>query len=209
MQRRRIVIASKNSNKIKEISYMLSDVNMELIPQSYYTHQSIKENRLSFVENAILKARFASKISGLPALADDSGLIIPSILNEPGIFSARYSKEKISNTDKLLSFLSEKNINYLYGFYYCVVCLVFYENDPLPIISSGKLAGTIINKKKGSYGFGYDSCFYLKKYGMTISEIDPLKKNQISHRSKAIYKLKRNHNFLISLQNLSSFSFSK
>ena len=190
-KKKKIIIASGNKNKIKEISYILSKLNLNTIPQSYYEINSIQENRISFVENAILKARYASKIANLPALSDDSGLIIPKFHNEPGIYSSRYSHSNISNIDRLIHFLNEKKISYIYGFYYCVISMVFYEMDPLPIVVSGKMEGLIINKKKGSNGFGYDSCFFLNKYGLTVGEIDMIKKNKISHRAKAIYKLKK------------------
>ena len=193
MKKTRIVIASSNKNKVKEISYMLSDLNFDIIPQNFYGIKSIKENRISFVENAILKARHASKITGLPALSDDSGLIIPKMKNEPGIYSARYSKQSINNIDKLILFLKRNNMNRIYAFYYCAIAFVFYEMDPTPIICIGKMEGDILNKKKGLNGFGYDSCFFLKEYCKTMGELNTIKKNSISHRAKAIYQLKRKY----------------
>ena len=188
--KKKLVLATNNKNKVKEINHILSDTNLKLIPQTYYNVSSVKENGNSFVENALLKARHASSISKLSALGDDSGLVIPSIKNEPGLYSSRYSKINVSNINKLISFLKKKKFNYIPAFYYCSIAIVFYEKDPIPIISCGKLDGFIINKKIGINGFGYDQCFFIKKHNCTIAELDIITKNKISHRAKALYSLK-------------------
>ena len=175
---------------------MLSDLDFNIVPQSYYKLKSVKEEKVSFLENSILKARYASKMTGLPALSDDSGLVIPSLKNEPGLYSSRYSKSGIENISKLLLFMNDSKIKYVNAFYYCAIALVFFEMDPIPVISTGKLEGHIINKRKGKNGFGYDSCFFLKKYGLTMAELDTVKKNKISHRAKAVYKLKKKYKHL-------------
>ncbi len=181
-----IVLASQNAGKLKELNKTLSPLEVKLVPQSDYTNDSIEETGLSFIENAIIKARFAAKVSGLSAIADDSGLVVPALNGQPGIYSARFAGPRASDDDNMQKLLEElQSHSKPQAYFYCVMVYIRSETDPCPLVSSGQMHGEIISEKKGLHGFGYDPIFYLEPYQCTAAELQPDIKNKISHRAKA------------------------
>jgi len=187
---KKLVIASGNKGKLREIQHMLAPLNIEVIPQSELNVTECEEPFCTFIENALAKARHASKLTGLPALADDSGLCVDVLQGAPGVISARYAGEPKSderNNQKLLAVLgAEKNRE---AHFYCVMVLVRYENDPEPLIAEGQWAGEILNEYRGNDGFGYDPLFLDAKTGKTVAELPLEIKSRISHRGHAMTKL--------------------
>lgn len=187
-----IVLATSNAGKIMELQAILSP--LQCISQTSLGIQSIEETGLSFVENALLKARHASKMSQKPALADDSGLIVKALQGKPGIYSARYAKEYASDLDNinyLLQNMQHIPTNKRQAWFYCAIVMVEHENDPTPIIACGQLAGMITDKPSGTHGFGYDPVFYLPSQQCTMAELPASIKNTISHRAKALSELRQ------------------
>lgn len=186
----KLVIATGNQGKLREISHLLSPLNLEIIPQSALNVPECDEPFCTFIENALAKARHASKITGLPALADDSGLCVDALQGAPGVLSARYAGEPKSdeaNNQKLLAVLgNEKN---RHAHFYCVMVLVRSENDPEPLIAEGQWHGEILNEYRGNDGFGYDPLFLDDKTGKTVAELPLEIKSRISHRGHAMAKL--------------------
>jgi XTP/dITP diphosphohydrolase len=186
----KLVIASNNPGKLREIGHLLEPLGIEVLPQSAFNIAEADEPHCTFVENALAKARHASKCSGLPALADDSGICADALHGEPGIHSARYAGEPKSderNNQKLVEALSnQSNRN---AHYYCVIVLVRHADDPQPIIADGAWHGEIIAQPRGSGGFGYDPYFYLPQLGKTSAELPLEQKNRISHRGQALARL--------------------
>jgi XTP/dITP diphosphohydrolase len=182
-----VVIASGNTGKIQEFEAILKD--FDLVSQSEFNTIEAVENGLSFVENAIIKARNAAKFSNLPAIADDSGLVVDSLGGEPGIFSARYSngndKDNIKKLLKNMAGVKNRSARF-----YCVIVFVKNENDPAPIIATGSWEGEILEGEIGTNGFGYDSVFFVPEKNCSSAELSSAEKNQISHRAKALQKLK-------------------
>jgi len=187
---RKLVIASNNPGKLREIGHLLEPLGIEVLPQSAFNIAEADEPHCTFVENALAKARHASKCSGLPALADDSGICAEALHGEPGIDSARYAGEPKSderNNQKLVEALSnQSNRN---AHYYCVIVLVRHADDPQPIIADGAWHGEIIAQPRGSGGFGYDPYFYLPQLGKASAELPLEQKNRISHRGQALARL--------------------
>lgn len=184
---KKIVLASNNLGKLKEFYQILSPLGLELHSQSEFQVPDSPEPFFTFVENALIKARHAAKLTGLPAIADDSGLCVPALNGAPGVFSARYAGEPKSderNNLKLVLDLSQYKDKSAY--YYCVLVYVRSENDPQPIIADGSFHGEIISEPRGKEGFGYDPYFYLKDLDKTVAELDPTQKNQLSHRGQAL-----------------------
>jgi XTP/dITP diphosphohydrolase len=179
----KIVLASNNQGKLQEIQAILPE--FELIPQIKLGVPEAVENKFTFIENSIIKARNAAKYTNLPAIADDSGLVIPALGGEPGINSARYSggNDK-DNIDKVLQKM--QNITQREAYFYCAIVYVNYYLDPAPIIALGKWQGKIDTKIRGKNGFGYDPIFYLPQYGKTSAELSREEKNKISHRRLAL-----------------------
>lgn len=186
----KLVIASNNPGKLREIGQLLEPLGIEVLPQSAFDIAEADEPHCTFVENALAKARHASKCSGLPALADDSGICADALHGEPGIHSARYAGEPRSddrNNQKLVAALSNhSNCN---AHYYCVIVLVRHADDPQPIIADGAWHGEIIAQPRGSGGFGYDPYFYLPQLDKTSAELPLEQKNRISHRGQALARL--------------------
>ncbi len=186
----KLVIASNNPGKLREIGHLLEPLGIKVLPQSAFNVTEADEPHCTFVENALAKARHASRCTGLPALADDSGICADALHGEPGIHSARYAGEPRSderNNQKLVEVLTnQSNRN---AHYYCVIVLVRHADDPQPIIADGAWHGEIILQPRGSDGFGYDPYFYLPQLGKTSAELPLKQKNQISHRSKALTRL--------------------
>ncbi|MGQ3892802.1 RdgB/HAM1 family non-canonical purine NTP pyrophosphatase [Legionella sp. CNM-4043-24] len=186
-----IILATGNAGKIAELEAILAPAHC--ISQSSLGIDSVEETGLSFVENALLKARHASRISNRPALADDSGLAVLALQGEPGIYSARYAGPDASDEDnitRLLDRLSQTADDQRQAYFYCAIALVQHANDPTPLIACGKVHGSITRKPSGSHGFGYDPVFYLPELGCTMAELATDVKNTLSHRARALQQLK-------------------
>ncbi len=187
---RKLVIASNNPGKLREIGHLLEPLGLEVLPQSVFDISEADEPYCTFIENALAKARHASRCSGLPALADDSGICVNVLNGQPGIHSARYAGEPKSderNNQKLIEALTHQSDHNAH--YYCVMTLVRHVDDPQPIIADGSWHGQIIPQPRGSGGFGYDPHFYLPELGVTSAELPLEQKNKISHRSQALIRL--------------------
>lgn len=186
----KLVIASGNKGKLREINALLSPLAIEVLPQSSFDVPETSEPFGTFVENALLKARHASQHTGLPALADDSGICVNALNGNPGVQSARFAGEPRSdarNNQKLIETLQDEADKNAY--YYCIIVLVRHPDDPQPIIVDGAWHGEIILQPKGEGGFGYDPYFCLPELGKTAAELPAEQKNTISHRGKALAKL--------------------
>jgi XTP/dITP diphosphohydrolase len=187
-----VVLASSNAGKIKELQDMLADLGVIIIPQQSLSIPDIEETGLCFVENAILKARNASLLSGKPAIADDSGLEVDLLDGQPGIYSARFGGEEAtdsSNNQKLLDMLGDSPLEKRSARYQCVIVYMRHAKDPTPIICQGSWEGHIALEPRGEGGFGYDPLFYLKDHDCHAAEMDKTHKNHISHRGKATAQL--------------------
>lgn len=186
-----IILASSNPGKLKELNALLHPIYC--INQDSLGIISPPETGVTFLENALIKARHASQESSKPALADDSGLVVPFLNGEPGIYSARYAGEHASDTTNcniLLGNLDNTSESQRKAFFYCAIVLVRYPLDPTPLIAFGQINGLITQQAQGKNGFGYDPLFYLTDYGCTMAELAPDVKNTISHRAKALQQLK-------------------
>ena len=186
----KLVIASNNQGKLSEINALLAPLSIEVIPQSDFNAGEIDEPHGTFVENALAKARHASRCSGLPTLADDSGICVSALNGAPGVNSARYAGEPKSderNNLKLIEAL--KNNSDRRAYYYCVIVLVRHADDPQPIIVDGSWYGEIIDQPRGEGGFGYDPYFFVSEFGKTSAELSAEQKNLISHRGQALTHL--------------------
>ena len=186
----KLVIASNNAGKIAEISTLLAPLAIEVLSQSAFNVSEIAEPFVTFVENALAKARHASRCSGLPALGDDSGICVAALNGAPGVHSARYAGEPKSdarNNLKLIELLQNQTDRR--AFYYCVIVLVRHADDPQPIIVDGSWHGEVIAQPSGEGGFGYDPYFYLPKFDKTAAELTVEQKNKISHRGQALAHL--------------------
>lgn len=187
-----LIIATNNSGKLAELTALLYPI--ECIPQSVFRIESIPEDKISFVENALLKARHASYIGKKPALADDSGLVVPALNGEPGIFSARYAGEEANDQDNIALLLEKlKGIPTAQwqAYFYCAIVIVQHPYDPTPIIACGRIDGQITDSPLGLYGFGYDPVFYLPNHQCTMSQLPIVVKNTISHRAVALQQLRQ------------------
>ena len=186
----KLVIASANPGKLREIQALLAALKISVVSQSELGLSEAEEPHFTFVENALAKARHASHLSGLPALADDSGICVDALNGEPGVHSARYAGEPKSdarNNEKLIRELANKtNRN---AHYYCVLALTRHANDSEPMIAEGIWHGEITATPRGENGFGYDPYFFLRALGKTSAELDPDHKNRISHRGQALDQL--------------------
>lgn len=187
-----IVLATGNKGKVKELSELLSASNVSIVPQSEFDVPDVPETGTTFVENAIIKARHASKITGLPAIADDSGLEVDALKGAPGVISARYSginATDASNNTKLLEELTGVAPNKRTARFHCVLVYMRHSDDPTPIICHGVWDGSILEKPQGEQGFGYDPLFWVEQYQQSSAELTREIKNQLSHRGKALAKL--------------------
>ena len=188
----KIVIATNNEKKLNEIEAILKDLNIQAIPQSHLKIGESEEPFNTFIENALIKARYASEKTGLPAIADDSGLCVDILGGEPGIYSARFSgspKSDENNNLKLLEVLKDKNKRKAH--YYCAIVFIKSPNDPQPIIAEGIWQGEILEIPRGKNGFGYDSIFLDYKTDLSAAELSANIKNKISHRGQALQKIKQ------------------
>ena len=188
----RIVVATGNRGKLAELSRLLAPTGIELCAQSDAGIEPPEETGLTFIENALLKARHASAGTGLPALADDSGLAVDALGGAPGIYSARYAGENAddaANNRKLLESLSGVAPEARTARYHCALVLLRHPADPLPLVCSASWEGLILSEPRGTGGFGYDPLFLVPSLGLTAAELDPVLKNQLSHRGRALQML--------------------
>ena len=188
----RIVVATGNRGKLAELSRLLAPTGIELCAQSDAGIEPPEETGLTFIENALLKARHASAGTGLPALADDSGLAVDALGGAPGIYSARYAGENAddaANNRKLLQSLADVPPDARTARYHCALVLLRHAEDPLPLVCSASWEGVILDAPRGMGGFGYDPLFFLPSLGLTAAELDPLRKNELSHRGRALQML--------------------
>jgi XTP/dITP diphosphohydrolase len=186
----KLVLATNNAGKVKEFQALLAPLSFEVIPQGALGIPAAEEPHHTFVENALAKARHASSASGLPALADDSGICAHALGNRPGVHSARYAGEHandLANNQKLISELSNQSDRSAH--YVCALVLVNSADDPNPLIVEASWHGVIVDEAKGMNGFGYDPHFFLPELNLTAAELDPTQKNLISHRGQALRKL--------------------
>ena len=187
-----LVLASNNAGKLKEFGALLAPLGFEVHQQSDFNVPEAEEPHPTFVENALAKARHASKLTGLPALADDSGICANALGGAPGVLSARYAGEPKSdarNNQKLIADLgghADKS-----AYYYCVLVFVRHADDPQPVIAEGRWDGEVIAEARGAGGFGYDPHFRLPALGRTAAELSPEEKNRVSHRGQALRELIR------------------
>lgn len=187
---KQLVLASNNAKKMKELNALLAPLGYEVIPQSQLGIPEAEEPYCTFIENALAKARHAAAHSGLPALADDSGLCVTALGGAPGVTSARYAGEPKSdarNNEKLLSHLADEANRKAH--FYCVLVLVRSATDPQPIIAEGEWHGEILTDQRGVDGFGYDPLFFVPEFNKTAAELDATTKNRASHRGQAMQKL--------------------
>lgn len=199
----KVVLASNNAGKLAELQALLGQSDFEVLPQSHFSVPDIEETGLTFVENAILKARNACSHTGLPAIADDSGIEVDALFGQPGIFSARFASNWQSqpvtdalNNQYLLHKMQEVEATDRSARYQCILVYLRHAADPTPIICHGSWEGRILTEEAGSNGFGYDPLFYVPEYNCSSAELDPAVKNKISHRGKALQQL------LLALQQL-------
>ncbi|WP_417595935.1 RdgB/HAM1 family non-canonical purine NTP pyrophosphatase [Oceanospirillum sp.] len=188
----KLVLASGNKGKLKEFGEVLAPLGFEVVPQSEYNVPEVDETGLTFIENALLKAREASRISGQPAMADDSGIEVDALNGAPGIYSARFSGEGATdakNNAKLLEELQGLPQSKRTARYWCVLVYLRHANDPTPIIAQGSWEGRILEAPEGEGGFGYDPLFYIENLNCTAASMEPEEKNKHSHRGKATLDL--------------------
>lgn len=187
---KRLVLASSNPGKIREFRELLAPLELEVVPQGELGVTEAEEPHATFVENALAKARHASRHARLPALADDSGICVAALDGEPGVHSARFAGEPKSdarNNEKLVAALAGKLDRRAH--YYCVIVLVRHAEDPEPLIAEGRWHGEVVATPRGAGGFGYDAHFLLPDLGRTAAELSPEEKHAISHRGKALRRL--------------------
>jgi XTP/dITP diphosphohydrolase len=187
---KRLVLASNNTGKLREFAQLFAPLGIELLPQSAFNVGEAEEPHLTFVENALAKARHCAQATGLPALADDSGICVTALNGAPGVYSARYAGEPKSdarNNDKLLVELAGKPDRRAH--YVCVLALCHSTDDPQPLLAEGEWHGEILTAPRGMGGFGYDPFFFVPTHGCTAAELDAAEKNRISHRGIALQKL--------------------
>jgi len=195
---KQLVVASSNPGKLRELSELLAPLGIGIIPQAQLGIADAEEPHVTFVENALAKARHASRQARLPALADDSGICVAALGGEPGVHSARFAggpaacdlgrqEQDERNNRKLIALLRDQQERHAH--YACVMVLVHHADDPEPVIAEGRWLGEVIDTPRGTNGFGYDPYFYLPELGKTAAELDAEQKNVLSHRGKALRRL--------------------
>lgn len=184
------VLASNNAGKLREFEQLFSKLGLEVLPQAQFGVEDADETGLSFIENALIKARHASQKTNKPAMADDSGLVVPALNGAPGIYSARYSgKGDAANNEKLLRALDGVEGAARSAFYVAVIALVEHANDPMPIIAEGRWYGRIAETPAGDGGFGYDPLFIPDGFDITAAQMARDEKQSLSHRALALNAL--------------------
>lgn len=188
----KLVLASGNQGKLREFQAIFAGHGIQVEPQSQYHVEDAEETGLTFVENAIIKARHASEKTGLPALADDSGLEVDALDGQPGIYSARFSGDNAtdaSNNARLLDMLKDISDEKRTARFHCVLVLMRHAKDPTPVIFHGQWEGTILHQPSGTNGFGYDPLFFATDQQQVSAELPPEVKNRVSHRGQAVAQL--------------------
>jgi XTP/dITP diphosphohydrolase len=186
----KLVLASNNPGKLREFAALFAPYHIEVLPQSAFDVPEAEEPHVTFIENALAKARHTSRLTGLPAMSDDSGLCVEALGGAPGVYSARYAGEPKSderNNDKLLADLADATDRRAH--YYCVLVLVRHADDPQPLIAEGEWHGEILRERRGAGGFGYDPLFFVPSLNCASAELAPEVKNAISHRYLAFRRL--------------------
>jgi len=188
----KIVLASHNEGKLQEFREIFYNTNITMLPFSDYCHEGVEETGLTFIENAILKARYGCEKTGLSCIADDSGIVVPALNGAPGIYSARYAGthgDMQANLEKLLMEMRGVPDEQRQAYFQCV--LVFMENatDPSPIVAEGRWHGIITHQRQGEQGHGYDPILYLSEKKCTVAELESSEKNSLSHRGVAMKQL--------------------
>jgi XTP/dITP diphosphohydrolase len=189
----KLVLASSNHGKLEEIRELLKDTGIELVAQSDLGVEDAEETGTTFVENALIKARHATRATGLPALADDSGICVDVLHGAPGLYSARYAGQHgdaARNIDKLLDALKDTPNSERGAHFYCVLVVLRHADDPQPLIVEGQWSGTILHARRGSGGHGYDPVFFDPTHGQSAAEMELGLKNRLSHRGQALAMLR-------------------
>ncbi|NOI59303.1 XTP/dITP diphosphatase [Vibrio coralliilyticus] len=192
MNAQKIVLATGNQGKVREMADLLADFGFDVVAQSEFNVSEVAETGTTFIENAIIKARHAAKETGLAAIADDSGLEVDFLKGAPGIYSARYAGEGASdqqNLEKLLDAMQGVPKEQRTARFHCVLVLMRHELDPTPIVCHGKWEGRILTEAQGDNGFGYDPVFFVPEDNCASAELEPTRKKQLSHRGKALKQL--------------------
>ena len=190
----KLVLASSNPGKLEELRSLLADNGIELIAQSDLGVEDAEETGTTFIENALIKARHATRITGLPALADDSGICVDALNGAPGLYSARYAGEHGNasrNIDKLLEAMQQVPDQERGAHFYCVLVLLRHADDPQPLIVEGQWNGSILRERRGAGGHGYDPVFFDPVHGQSAAEMELEFKNRLSHRGQALAHLKQ------------------
>lgn len=188
--KQKIVLATGNPGKVKEFARLLEDFPFDVVPQSEFAVSEADETGTTFVENAIIKARHAAEVTGLPAIADDSGLAVDALGGAPGVYSSRYAGMDASdeqNVDKLLNALESVDENNRQARFLCVIVFMRSAQDPTPLICQGEWHGHISRTRRGESGFGYDPVFWVSSQNLTSAQLAPEVKNRLSHRGKAMH----------------------
>lgn len=188
----KLVLASGNQGKLRELAHMLEPLGLDVLSQADFDVEPVDETGLTFVENALLKAREACRVSGLPALGDDSGLVVDALYGRPGIYSSRFAGDEASdeaNNEKLLAELDGLPLERRTAHFHCCLVLLQHETDPAPIVVEGIWHGHILDEPRGDHGFGYDPLFHDRRLGATAAELPMEEKARVSHRGKALAKL--------------------
>ena len=188
----KVVLATGNAGKVRELASLLEDFGLDIVAQTELGVDSAEETGLTFIEHAILKARHAAQITGLPAIADDSGLIVDALGGAPGLYSARYAgspTDDAANNAKLLHDLRDVPAARRTARFFAVIVLLRHATDPQPLICEGRWEGVILDAPRGSNGFGYNPVFLDPAHGLTAAEMEPALKNTLSHRARALQQL--------------------
>ena len=189
---KQLVLATGNAGKVKEIMGMLQPLGWQVTPQTEFFASEVEETGLSFIENAILKARYACAQTGLPAMADDSGIEVSAMQGRPGIYSSRYAGPDANDQDniqKMLSEMMDVPEGQRQASFYCAMAFCRHEHDPTPLIALGQWQGEILRTPVGAGGFGYDPIFFVPDLGLSSAELSKAQKSQISHRALALRAL--------------------
>lgn len=189
---KKIVLATGNQGKVREMADLLADFGFDVVAQSEFNVSEVAETGTTFIENAIIKARHAAKETGLPAIADDSGLEVDALDGAPGVYSARYAGEHATdqqNLTKLLDAMKDVPEAQRTARFHCVLVLMRHENDPTPLVCHGTWEGRILTEAHGSNGFGYDPIFFVPEGNCASAQLEPARKKQLSHRGQALKKL--------------------
>lgn len=185
----KVILATSNPGKVRELAELLNNFGLNIIAQSEYNVSSVEETGLTFIENALLKARHAARTTGLPAIADDSGIAVDALQGAPGIYSARYAGEGATdqdNVNKLLLAMKDVPEGQRQAAFHCVLVYLKHAEDPTPIVCYGRWPGVITNVADGEGGFGYDPVFYVTAAGKTAAQMSKVEKSAVSHRGQAL-----------------------